>query len=628
MVFMKEQVEQLILKTKNKLEINNQSVKNAGNRPRYPMILFYNDAFTQEKYLSIKDRIKKIWPGSVNHLLNYRYNNDSQSGFVLKKFESEIPVDENSVRLSMDDVQKNDNAFGGMEKWLIYNIIDTTEIESVQEFEKQYSILNYIVNMTDDQVQSMVIVLLNESSVKRGVAKEIREFLSRRSDYNSNIIISTRTKTNRMFDISQLYRLVSNILVLSCNDTVNSNTTDDYVKRSNILYSNNETFTVSYVLCEKPNRKISIQINEMILDGIREYANKIVFKKPGVFEWKKMLAFENDEFQVAEKYMKQITLNDFIGLFQYLPMKSMPEKRDVSIESLSYKEFCNKYYASSLENYIDNVMTPKILNSLNFGLCVSEFKEYICKNVSLYELKDLSDSITEEIFAVSALSNNNSGISVKDYCINKIVYNIKKDYLYPEFKKVLKGLRENSIEVEKIIYSLYDEMSSYSVAGDSELGDIYKNRVSIYLSANLEDGHKWTKKICNPANSAKEILSEISNCADDIIDSNREFFSMPYIEDWEARLGEKGDKIYNSINSTLTGNRDDHIHLYGHFISKNLLNVYLLHTGNADGTQKTKLYEHISQATREEQDNQYFNTGYDDAVEVISFISCKDINLV
>ena len=89
-----------------------------------------------------------------------------------------------------------------------------------------------------------------------------------------------------------------------------------------------------------------------------------------------------------------------------------------------------------------------------------------------------------------------------------------------------------------------------------------------------------------------------------------------------------GDRIYHEISKALTDGMDNMIRLYGNAPADYRLKVYMLHTTDAMGEHPTALHTHLQDTFREDQFVQYFNTGYDDALEAISFVACDGNRLL
>ncbi len=100
-------------------------------------------------------------------------------------------------------------------------------------------------------------MLLDDSSVNRKTASSIKLFLADHSnEYDGTVVIATRTQNSEIFQISDLYRIAADILILSNNDAVSGLDDGDYTARVSCFY-NHHVNTVSYSLLERPNDMIS-----------------------------------------------------------------------------------------------------------------------------------------------------------------------------------------------------------------------------------------------------------------------------------------------------------------------------------------------------------------------------------
>ncbi len=88
-----------------------------------------------------------------------------------------------------------------------------------------------------------------------------------------------------------------------------------------------------------------------------------------------------------------------------------------------------------------------------------------------------------------------------------------------------------------------------------------------------------------------------------------------------------GDVVYKEIRNALDGTGHDKIYLYGNFPIEEKLQVYMLHKCDAKGNNETDLYKHLKQAYAGIQGTQFFNTGFDDALEAIKVFDCSGVKL-
>ena len=159
-----------------------------------------------------------------------------------------------------------------------------------------------------------------------------------------------------------------------------------------------------------------------------------------------------------------------------------------------------------------------------------------------------------------------------------------------------------------------------------DIGTIYSNITSLFLQTGK--GEVCANKILCAENNASDMLDEVLNTLKCILEENKDLFSLPFIEEWEKRLDLTGDRIYREISTALTENADDMIRLYGNCPIDKKLKVFMLHTYDVNGKNPTTLYEHLQHTFLDDELVQYFNTGYDDALEALTFIACSGNNLI
>lgn len=102
----------------------------------------------------------------------------------------------------------------------IYNIIDTSIIDTLDDFKKLYDAGNYFKDLVVGSCKSMAIVLLDDSTVKHNVANEIRLYLADNGEaYDGVIVVANRTYGDSIYEMKDLYKIAANVIILSNNDS-------------------------------------------------------------------------------------------------------------------------------------------------------------------------------------------------------------------------------------------------------------------------------------------------------------------------------------------------------------------------------------------------------------------------
>lgn len=616
-------IENVIREAKHELEKSNQSTKIVGNRPHYPMLILYNTAFEKDDFESISSKMARVWPQSLKYLVNYRFTIDNQ-GVTCFDFLESAPKTKTEILNDIDNAKKAREVFQSMQQWYVYNILDTSTFRNVEDFIEHYNATTFIKDTLSDAHKNMLIVLLDDSSNSRTTAKAIREYLSKNSAYDSTIIISNRTRNNEMYDMKDLYRIVANILILSNNDSVSSVDDDDFKRRTSVLFSKTP-YIVSYILRERPNKKIAIQILNTILSDINfKTKNPIELQASN---WIKRLNFANSNSKICEDFLKKIELSVETKAFSHLPMNSNALNLKEDISQLTYRNTRQYIYDDVFNGFVSNYCKYQLSQDIDISQCIDDFRFEVLKEFSSVELSQLTDEIIDKIVSQLNVGTLNEDLNLSEYFKRSIQIHIRKNYIYPEFKRTLLELKKEAKEVLEQIQQLHSSFQSYiPLTMFDDIGTIYSNITSLFLQTGK--GEVCANKILCAENNASDMLDEVLNTLKCILEENKDLFSLPFIEEWEKRLDLTGDRIYREISTALTENADDMIRLYGNCPIDKKLKVFMLHTYDANGKNPTTLYEHLQHTFLDDELVQYFNTGYDDALEALTFIACSDNNLI
>lgn len=619
-----EQIKQLIKRTELELEKTNQSTKIVGNRPHFPMLVLFNKIFTASDYEDIQQKLSRVWFQSMRHIAFYKYSvtSSGQLGFYDAGDNSELTKE--AVMDRLDQVRMARDVFESMKQMCVYNIVDTSDFESADEFIYHYNIRQSIKDVVADACKIMLVVLLDDSSAKRTVANEIRKFLSEHSEYESTIIISNRTRDNVMYRMDELNRIVANLLILSNNDSISNIDDMDYSRRVATLY-NNSTYILSYILRERPNKKIGIQISNSILDDALDNIRPI--EEYEFSEWNKRLGIAGGKLTVCEDFISDLPCSVDKKIFAYLPMRANAVEAELDFTSMPYSKLKHYIYDEVFTGFVANYCENQLIMDADVSDCVEKFKDYVKTRFSAAELCSISSTTADRLIDQLETGKADESLPVFAYFKDCVKNEVRKNLLYPSFKKVLLDLKteaEATVGHIKEVHSEYQK--NIPLNAFENLGKIYHNVTVNHF--HTEQGHRDIQNIVSAGNKFDDIVERIFECFCHIIASNKELFALPFIEEWERRLDLAGAMIFKEISEVLTGGADDMIRLYGNYPINKVLKVFMLHTADANGENPTKLYQHLKDTFESDSLVQYFNTGYDDALEAITFIECSGANLI
>ena len=614
-----EFMEQLIDSATQKLENTTRNSDMVGNRPHFPMYVIMNGKNTGGAYRAIYRQIERIWPQTVTKLTFSSYD-CCNSDVVITDLATGNPMVMNDIRTCLDNVKMIRNVFAEMKQWCVYNIIDTSGYETVEEFKMRFSAISYLRNAIVDSFRSMLIVLLDDSANHRNTAHSIKLFLADHSnEYDGTFVIANRTKSNEMFQISELYRIAANILILSNNDAVSRRDDQEYSARVSCFY-NNHVNTVAYSLLERPNRKIAIQLINFFLDSAQI---SIDTGKDGVDaqQWRKIFGIENNKLQVCEEFLKTISIPFDNAALEYMPWNNY-DNGISSFETLTYLQFKSLSFEGVLQQFIDNYYRMVFLPGVDISRCIDRFKDTVLNNLSAADALLLADEMIEQIFLQidSGVVNQNSVIS--EYIMNQMKHSIRENIIYPRCKETLKNICSDAKMTLEEFKKVRSEFKQFiPLDGFENIGSMYRTIAEIYLKST--PGERDLKALLCAGNRYGDILDQLLNMVSHTVEYNKKNFSLSFIDEWEERLNLAGDIVYKQIRSTLDENAHDKIHLFGNFPIEEKLQVYMFHTCDANGNQETDLCDHLRRAYEGIQGTQFFNTGFDDALEAIKIVDCS-----
>lgn len=613
-------IEGLIKKSKLELEKTGQITNTAGNCPHYPVLALFDSEISRRDFESIFENLRRIWPRALKHIASYKYS-VSENGVEYISFKDNAVVRNEEFLESLDNTKKAREVFASMQQWNVYNIIDTTRFETAEDFADYYYAYKAFNETIIDSHKNMLIVLLNDSSAKRDVARGIRAFLSDKSDYEAVVIIANRDRNNQMYDMSELHRIVGNIIVLSNNDSVGADKFD-YNNRIASLYDRTPHI-VSYILLDKPIYKITLQLIESIFAESAKVASET--KNFDNAAWAKRFGFVQSKCEICENFIRRVEPNVDKNIFLHLPMKTLPEK--LNVENMQYSQLKNFIFDDVFKGFVANYCENQLSQDFDTDEVFEAFREFVLSSFTYSELLNLGDDIIDIVvdnLGTGVISENSS---INDYFKQCVQHHLRKNIFYPRFKKILKNLRKEAAETKRVFESMRNEFKTFiPLKMDDTLGTYYSKMVVSFCQTSA--GEQAIKNILCAGNSEQDIAEKIFDFFQKIVEEHQKIFSMSFIEEWSQRLGQSGDMIYNKISNQLTMGADEAIRLCGNYALRTKLKVIMLHTGGGNGGTQTELYGHVKETFKDDNLVHYFNTGYDDAMEAISFIECKGADLI
>ena len=198
-------VDDIINKCTSSLENNTFNMNIVGNRMHYPMLITMNGQNAIEAKKIYDRSFRRMWPQTHENIIFIKNQISDTNHFVDFQTDSAISIEE--LQNSLDALRLKHGVFNSFLKLCVYNIIDTSTINSIDQFISQYNLISELQNVVGMSVQSLLIIILDDSTAKKDMVASIKQFLSTAELYNGNIVIANKSITGEMYNIDELIKI-------------------------------------------------------------------------------------------------------------------------------------------------------------------------------------------------------------------------------------------------------------------------------------------------------------------------------------------------------------------------------------------------------------------------------------
>lgn len=618
---------ELIASAKNELENNTSFAGLVGNRMHFPMLITMNGDSTTNANNIFSKAFKRMWPQTCNHivfvqnLLNNHFV-DLKTGSAMSSTQLQNQLDQ--IRLTRD-------VFESMLKWCVYNIIDTSQIKTIEEFKAQFELIDDLNNIVINNNSSMLIVLLDESSLSMNLAKKIREFLaneltrdSLERKYNGTLIISNKTISCEMYNLEELLQIVAGIIILSNNDAITHDDDDIYKERYNCLFDNNG-LTVAYSLLKRPNEKIALQILDRFLKNVEQrYLNKTSTME--IEDWRRCFELNRGGITFIDSELEKLSINIDINLLQAMPLKSIPNY-NTTIENTTFSQYAQYLFEDSFHALVNDYINKNLKDSDFLSSLLLQYERLVKSRITAKDCLTLNEEKISYLMKEISPAKPNASLSVKDYFVSSVKYYIKHDIVLPFFQDLLKRLSSSANQTINSFYDFIEDFQSQiPISGFDELGIAYRNIADNYCSSPAGETELLT--VISPENNIQDFIEILNEMFLHAISFSAESFELSFLDEWQLRLDMKGDEIFKEIQSTFNNDFNKKRFLYGNFAISKALDCYMFHLFDKEKNNSTILFNYFKRAFEGVEHTQFVNTGYNDTVEAFRFLDCSGNKLI
>lgn len=623
----------IIQKAADKIEDNKIMMNNVGNRPHYPVFTAFYGA-NEKSQTCFVNHIKNTWSSQIcKQLLFYKY---TICNAAIKFYdENNETVEYQNIDMRISEVSRKIDIFARFDSWCFYNIIDTSEL-SFDEFEQAYNSLEEFKDIIDRNTHSIVIVILRDNRRNRNLNYKIRQFFQNETIYDGIIIVSTRTRGGFEYEIDEIYKIISNIVLMTDNDALTNIDDQFFIERNRIIYSK-KPLILSYNSLNKPTYDVLSCMLQNLLTEVNKRLGDDDKKNYNVRDIEQVLGIRNDTLEIFEDFYKSVrfkTVNeiDILNSFLYLPLKTpiVISAKDIETKQLEQLSSIIDYNALTLlvKKYCEEIIESEECNEL-----LNEYSEFLNANLNLLNANKITEDqikgTFEELYKRCRVPNL-CGYA-RDYFPQLVEFLLKTDYIYPYCEIMAKRICNADIikRTEENMYlfdrNVYDQLA---IVNYNDIVLYYGQKMLEFL--HTDAGTSRIYKILSVGNSYDDICNLVE---DTLYEANKYCDSeanQPFIKIYATALKLNPVKLFGHIINTLNGQGDNGILLRGSYPVDDVMSVYILHCYDRNGNNETDLYKQFKSDRNfaSVPGIQFFNNGNDDSIESIKFYKCEGINLV
>jgi hypothetical protein len=357
---------------------------NGYAKPDRPACVAYYGSRSRAFHGELYKDVSAVWGGNTDYVRFFQIDNPS-GDIAVSDMDGEA-LDGAQLKNSVGEMFRAGNIFSDMSRGLsLFCVFDTTQVNSVSEFESWYNAVTSLEGRLYETVKSMLILILNEDAGYGDNAKLFRRFMyddyaaNGRYPYKSVFVLSNQLKSGLVINTDptsgeyENYNLYADIILLANTSGANDK------NRATLMYSPKAFFTVSYASVQKPVRDIAfVTVSEIFsyFNARCESAARQSVTSAGLMG---ALGISANRFAAFDELFDRYVSSRLpdSGCIDYLPSAGgLPQ----NYGALKYKELdaltlgCwSAYYAQSFKSALDG--------ALSSASAVSQFRESVISSI-------------------------------------------------------------------------------------------------------------------------------------------------------------------------------------------------------------------------------------------------------
>ena len=301
--------------------------------------------------------------------------------------------------------------------------------------------------------------------------------------------------------------------------------------------------------------RIFLKIQEMIRNQNYRFDISSFLEKIGVNSVSHY--FDLFEKRVTDSVIDESTL--------YLFPVNGPDK-SIDINLLSYDDF-NKITFNTLEAYLKKLIgSSEFFDIVVQERMVQEYREYLYKNFTLWELNSLQGHVDQ--LESEYLAGVRSNIEAGNRKVERVDFKYKSGVstepkFYSIFFEEIKKLCDNAQSMSESINELINEIGALRPVRDETICRYYQYITDEYIREHpsvLSD--LLRVDILQQSDIKTAFINKIKELIAGIIASKSDVFSLPYVEELQLRLSHTSNEPFENVIKREVIDRDDNMNVF------------------------------------------------------------------
>lgn len=567
------EISELLDRLENQLE-QRADVAKTTTQPEYPTAIIYAGRRSLEAQADIEQTLHRVWrvrADAVRHFMLDRGAFSLCSGSVPMQVLPEPEIIE-----QIEGMFGSDQCFNNLTGLFLCLVQDTAQYQDAEEFYRDYRELDRFAKQFDVKVNTMKLLLLDESNKGKVLSEQIRAFL--RSEISGNagssrttVLLSSRLSSGQLLKnqlLRENYILAGNLILIAngCSGT--------YTPAYSTMFPINGTdlLTASYSRLTRPNRDIcEVMVNTLLEWMSGQFARGEVLK---VSDISARLGITGGILKTMSDSFRRQTPASIVSreTLDCLP-RSTAELG--SIGDLPFDRFDNMTMGS-FELFFQMNLEPACRAEGSVDLFRQEFRRFAA---SKFKPREAAYSLTpQNIDAVLSeihVSDPPRSASAYLYMCKRMEVQYYRTML-PVCREVLLEISREAREYIECLQSLIDSFNrNYMLNVEPTVQTHYEPLVKQSLNGEL--GMALADLLDRERMDDEQLLTALFDTLSRII-SSQDIFTMTLAGEMEKRLGGNMNTMQTTVKQILLDRLSDKIRLKSAISPNKCMDIMMLDT--------------------------------------------------